>query len=245
MRRRLGELLIECGVIDERQLRIALAYQEAQRCRLGTALVDLGFVAEEQVVATLARKLGIRRADLDELEPGPELDAALQLVPRELACSRGIFPVAATRSMLVVAAHDPTNLAVVDELAFRLGRRVEVLIAGERELARTIARLYDRGSGPIDLAADDGEHASPELELVPGWAPVMEEQAAPAAEAAGDEPGTDRERLASRVLDELLHGSAAPAEPSAARLTAALVRLLTRAGVVDRRELEAELARCP
>jgi type IV pilus assembly protein PilB len=253
MKKRLGELLIECGVIDERQLRVALTLQQGQRCRLGTALVDLGFATEEQVVSALARKLAVRRAELDGLAPTPELEATLQLVPRELAGREGILPVASTRTALTLAARDPTNFALFDELAFRTGRRVEVLIAGEREVARAVARLYYR-SAPVELEGERPE----ELELLEpldhegAGEPATEAPPAPGSrepepepELAAPTPLRERadagERLLAEAIDRMIAAAEASSDPGAALLTASLVRVLTRAGLVTHRELAAAL----
>jgi type IV pilus assembly protein PilB len=130
--------------------------------KLGQALLDLKLATEPQVVAALARKFGYESADLAALQAGPLLEGALRLVPRDVAAKHTLLPLAADTNSITVAMADPTNIAVVDELSFRTGRRVRICIAGERELAAAIRRLYfgdeaRRGPEPIALSADDAD----------------------------------------------------------------------------------------
>jgi putative nucleotidyltransferase with HDIG domain len=166
-KKRLGEILVDLRVIDEQQLDSALQYQRWHRCKLGVALVELGYVSEEQVLSTVARKLGFDRVRLDSVQRTAPVEAALQLVPFEIASSKGIVPLACDRTTVTVAMRDPGNLNAIDELQFRTGRRVKVVIAGEREIERAIARLYSRhvATAELDLGAF-GADESGEMQVV-------------------------------------------------------------------------------
>lgn len=143
-KKRLGELLIEAGVIDEAMLQSALGHQRRWGGRLGQALLDLKLTSEAAVVAALARKLGFEVARLGSLEP-LALEAALKLVGKDFAVRYTVFPMAADHSTLTVAMADPTNLALSDELRFRTNRRVKVCIGGDREIAEAIRTHYPSG----------------------------------------------------------------------------------------------------
>jgi putative nucleotidyltransferase with HDIG domain len=143
-KKRLGEILVELGVIDWQRLDSALEYQRWHRCKIGVALRELEFASEEQILTTLARKLGYDRIYLDSLQLTPAVAEAIQFVPEAIAKGKGVVPVACDRTTLTVALLDPANLALADELAFRSGRRVRVLVAGEGEVTRAVARLYSR-----------------------------------------------------------------------------------------------------
>ena len=159
-RRRLGEILLEAGVVDGTQLQAALGHQRRWGGRLGQALIDLKMASEEQIVSTLATKLGFERIPVESIEFGPGLELALRLVPHEFAERNQLLPYAADPASLWVAMADPTNMGVIDELAFRTGRNVKLAIAGDREIARAIRRLYlgdKRGVEAIALdELDDG-----------------------------------------------------------------------------------------
>jgi hypothetical protein len=154
-KKRLGELLLEAGAIDEAMLQSALGHQRRWGGRLGQALLDLKLVPEPAVVEALARSLGFEVARLGELEPYA-LDQAKKLVGRDFAQRNNVFPMAADTSTITVAMSDPTNLALTDELRFRTGRRVKVCIGGDREIAEAIRTHYPteskaRPSIAIDL----------------------------------------------------------------------------------------------
>jgi hypothetical protein len=163
VKKRLGELLIDAGVIDETQLKAALGHQRQWGIRLGQALVDLKLASEQDVVKVLAKRFGFEVARLDQVEAYAH-QQAVALVPREFAQKHNVFPMAADTSSLSVAMSDPTNLAVVDELRFRTGRKVKVSIGGDREIAAAVKAAYPSQDGgveaialDIDETSDDGE----------------------------------------------------------------------------------------
>ncbi len=154
-RKRLGEILLDAGVIDGTQLQAALGHQRRWGGRLGQALIDLKMASEEQIVSTLASKLGFERVPVESVEFGPGLELALRLVPHEFAERNQLLPYAADPASLWVAMADPTNMGVIDELAFRTGRNVKLSIAGDREIARAIRRLYLGDRRGIEAIAID------------------------------------------------------------------------------------------
>jgi type II secretion system (T2SS) protein E len=141
-KKRLGEMLLDAGVIDETQLLSALGHQRKWGGKLGQALIDLKLATEPQIVSALARKFGYEVAQVAALQPSPVLEGALRLVPRELALRQTLIPIAADSTTLTVAMGDPSNIGAIDELSFRTGRRVKVVIAGDREIAAAVRRLY-------------------------------------------------------------------------------------------------------
>jgi len=151
-------MLLESGIIDAAQLQAALGHQRRWGGRLGQALVDLKITSEPQIVDALSRKLGYDPIRLAAVEHGTSLELALQLVPHEFAQRNQLLPYAADMGTIWVAMADPTNVALVDEIAFRTGRKVKVSLAGDREIAEAVRRLYlmeKRGIEAIALADDD------------------------------------------------------------------------------------------
>jgi type IV pilus assembly protein PilB len=147
-KKRLGEMLLEAGVIDETQLLSALGHQRKWGGKLGQALLDLKLATEPQIVSALARKYGYEVVNLAALRPSPLLDAALKLVPRELALRQTLLPIAADSATLTLAMGDPSNISVIDEISFRTGRRVKVVLGGDREIAGAVRRLYYGDADP-------------------------------------------------------------------------------------------------
>jgi type IV pilus assembly protein PilB len=266
-KKRLGELLVEAGVIDDHQLRAALGHQRQWGGKLGQALVDLKLATEPQIVSALSRKLGFEAVHLDALERTAALDAALKLVPKEVARRSNVLPIAADANSVTVAMSDPTNLAVTDELSFRAGRRVKIVLAGDREVARAVKRHYfpeEYGTsaeieldGPPGPAWDVVTAASQYHEAAPGDAPYPPARAGVASaptpalgtpavrgqqRAAPQIPsGGGREAALRDAIDRLIAGEEAPGGLRAGRLAAALARVLLTRGDVTEAELLAEL----
>jgi type IV pilus assembly protein PilB len=153
-------MLLEAGIIDAAQLQAALGHQRRWGGRLGQALVDLKITSEVQIVDALSRKLGYDPIRLAAVEYGPSLELALRLVPHEFAQRNVLLPYAADMGTIWVAMADPTNVALVDEIAFRTGRKVKVSLAGDREIADAVRRLYlmeKRGMDAIPIDEVDDE----------------------------------------------------------------------------------------
>jgi type IV pilus assembly protein PilB len=150
-KKRLGELLIDAGVIDEAMLQSALGHQRRWGGRIGQAMLDLKLTTEATIVQALARKLGFEVARLGALDP-QQRETALKMVGRDFAVKHNIFPMAADHSTLTVAMADPTNLAIVDELRFRFNKRVKVCIGGDREISEGLRAQFP-SSEPLALEA--------------------------------------------------------------------------------------------
>jgi len=153
-KKRLGELLVDAGIIDETQLKAALGHQRQWGIRLGQALVDLKLATEQDIVRILAKRFGFEVARLDQVEAYGHRQA-VSLVPREFALKYNVFPLSADTTSLAVAMSDPTNLAVVDELRFRSGRRLKVTIGGDREIASAVQAAYPNPDAGVEAIALD------------------------------------------------------------------------------------------
>ncbi len=162
VKKRLGEMLLEAGVIDETQLQAALGHQRKWGGKLGQALQDLRLATEPQVVSALSRKFGYGTVDVAALARTPQLESALKLVPRELAMRQTLLPIASDANSITVAMADPSNIAVVDELSFRTGRRIKIVLAGDREIAGAVRKFYFAEEEPIPVAAISLEEISGE-----------------------------------------------------------------------------------
>ncbi len=141
-RKRLGEILIEAGLIDETALRSALIEQRRYGGPLGRVLVDLKLVLEEDLVAALSKQLAVPLVDLDVLQIPQHV---LDLIPAEIAEQQGIIPFGQPMKFLDVAMSDPTNLALVDELRVKTKLNVRTYLAGPKSIERALARFYGKG----------------------------------------------------------------------------------------------------
>lgn len=152
-RKKLGEMLVEAGVLDPDALRSALGEQRRWGHPLGRTLVQMRLVSEEALVAVLAQQLATPTVDLDKLAiPKPVID----LVPAELARRYQLVPFAQQVKFLSVAMADPTNHGIIDELRIRTQLNIRQYLAGPQMIERAIATYYG-GEAAIDLGINDAE----------------------------------------------------------------------------------------
>jgi hypothetical protein len=147
---RLGDLLVRAGVLTPTQLEAALAEQRRWGGRLGRVLVQMQFVSEAVLIRALSKQLGIRAADLD-VPAVP--DALMKKLSSQLLKNHGVCPerYEPAQNVLHLAMADPSNVAVIDEVRFRCGVRVEPAIASERQIQEAITRLF--GEASLDRVA--------------------------------------------------------------------------------------------
>ncbi|MAJ59322.1 MAG: hypothetical protein CBC48_04390 [bacterium TMED88] len=153
---RLGEMLIRAGLIDEDQLSAALANQSRWGRPLGATLVTMGFVQESDLLPALAHQLGTPMARLGGKKLSPEL---LALVPGDMAERFRLVPLfvegEGARKTLHVGVEDPTNLAVLDDLAFRTGLKIKAVLVANSELSEALRRGYGVSSERTDGCAHE------------------------------------------------------------------------------------------
>lgn len=152
-KKKLGEILLEAGVIDKFQLKSALAEQNKWGGRLGNHLVQMGILTEDLLVKALSKQLKIPNLDLPQMAVTPDV---LELVPQEIAEKFHLVPVAvkkiANKKTLIVAMSDPTNLDAIDELQFRTGHIIKPAVAGDTAIELAIRRYYYGETGPQRVA---------------------------------------------------------------------------------------------
>ncbi len=156
-RRRIGELLVDAGVIDDEQLREALSTSPPGE-RLGQTLIRLGMVDEPQVAHALASQLGIEVVDLTGMTPQPH---AVDRVPARLAERHQLVPLSLEDGVLTVAMADPADVVAVDDIRVVAGvRGVRKLAAPTSDIdhARRRAYRHDAQQDVIeDAAAEEVE----------------------------------------------------------------------------------------
>jgi hypothetical protein len=143
-KKRIGELLIERGAIDDRQLTSALAFQREKGGRIGQALVTKGFLTEEQLVAALGEELSLPVIDIPN-----QVDAeALKLLKASFCETHDAFPLhvdsapAGGRRTLTLVLADPLDLPTLEEVEFTTGCRVQPALATTSQIRLAILRHY-------------------------------------------------------------------------------------------------------
>lgn len=139
-RRRLGEVLLDLGVIDEAQLQSALAEQtQSPQRKLGAILVENGVTGEDVIARILARQLGLPYVRLAANVPDR---AAVRAISGELAAARECVPLAISPTCLMVAMANPFNLAAIEHIEAVAGRRVNPVVASAGDIREAVRRLY-------------------------------------------------------------------------------------------------------
>ena len=153
---RLGEMLLQTGLIDQFQLDSALSYHRNMGGRIGNALVKLGYVSVDTVHKFVARQTKFPVVDLSSLTVSPEL---LGLIPAAKLFKCKAFPVELRRDgkgkSLIIAMADPDNLFLVDDLQFMAGCRVIPVSAPEEDILAALKRYFPGGRSAALYASAD------------------------------------------------------------------------------------------
>ncbi|MBS4208943.1 GspE/PulE family protein [Bacillus sp. FJAT-50079] len=146
-RKRLGDLLIEAGLLTMQQLEAALQQQLPDE-RLGDALLREGHITELQLAETLERQLGIPHINIYQYSLDPEV---IQLIPQDLAKRHQVMPIRQEENKLFVAMSDPMDYFAIEELRMATGCQIVPALATKEELQRTISKYYEL-QGSVDEA---------------------------------------------------------------------------------------------
>ncbi|MDW2025187.1 GspE/PulE family protein [Vibrio sp. 665] len=142
LRKRLGDLLVEEGIVSEEQIQQALNAQRSTGQKLGDALIDLGFITEKQMLDFLSQQLGLPLIDLGRAPVDAE---AVQILPEVHARRLRAMVVARNGDTLRVAMSDPADLFIQESLMNLLGQyNLEFIVASERQLISSFDRYYRR-----------------------------------------------------------------------------------------------------
>jgi len=154
---RLGEILLQQGLLTETQLQEALDAQRKSGRKLGRVFVEKAFVSEEQISTALARQLQVPYVNLKQFVIKPEVAARL---PETQARRFRAIVLEDGGSFFRVAMADPTDLFAYDEVARFLKRDIQLAVVNESLLLQTIDRVYRRTEQITGLAQELGQELS-------------------------------------------------------------------------------------
>jgi type IV pilus assembly protein PilB len=171
--KRIGQILIDLGLIDERQLETMVEEQPSRGELLGRVGVALGFYSDEQLGEALAEQWGTEFVTLYDREIAPEVIATIS---EPMAQLYRVVPLALDGNRLTIASAEPQKIQIADELRTLLGYDIHVCVATEAEIEKAIGKLYSSESDSVESLVDDLEH---------------DDELAAAAAAAGRDGVTD------------------------------------------------------
>ncbi len=136
---RLGDLLVDAGVISDEQLGAALKSQKQSKRRLGDELIKTNIITERQLIDALMMQLGIDFVDLSTTDISPEM---AQVLPKNLAKKYSIVPLRTRGDELILAMADPLNFIAIEEARTATRKRITPVIATQSGIDRAISTLY-------------------------------------------------------------------------------------------------------
>ncbi|RKS72470.1 type IV pilus assembly protein PilB [Motilibacter peucedani] len=165
-RKRIGDVLVEAGVLTQADLERALGAQKTdasgERKRLGEIITELGFASERQVAQALADVLGLQVVDLGAVVVSPEVARSL---PRSVAERTGVLVVdRAPDGALRVATSDPTNVLALDDVRlYTNAPRLDVLVATSSQVREHLHRAWSLSEDNV-VVADVLEGITPDTD---------------------------------------------------------------------------------
>lgn len=139
-KRKMGEILLDAGLISAPQLERALAIQKAEAHRkLGSILIDLGYTEATMIARVLAAQLKLPYVRLTKDRPQPE---AVKKVGGRLAMHHMCIPLRVDRDRLLLAMSNPLDLIAIEDVELASGMRVEPVVAGVDDITRAIEKYY-------------------------------------------------------------------------------------------------------
>ncbi len=146
--RRIGQIFVDMGFIDDNQLEMLLEEQQQQPGeKLGKIAEEMGLITDDQLAQALAEQMNLQVINLVEAKiPQQTLD----LISDTMAQLYRVIPVRFDHGELTVATAEPQNLTVADELRTFLGHTIRLVVATEREIKQAMDRYYNTAGESVE-----------------------------------------------------------------------------------------------
>jgi type IV pilus assembly protein PilB len=150
-RKRLGEMLVETGLLSEESLTRVLSEQRTVRKKLGEIIVNQGLATEDEIAQALSLQLGIPLVDLNNTPVEPQ---AIELIPEKVARKHLIVPISLDDRDLHVAMADPLSFEAFEDVRFASGYTLKTTIATRTGVLWAIDQHYHLGSSLSTIVKD-------------------------------------------------------------------------------------------
>ncbi|MDQ3198357.1 MAG: Flp pilus assembly complex ATPase component TadA [Verrucomicrobiota bacterium] len=159
---RIADVLIEDGLLLPNQLEEAINIQKQQGGRLLKILTDKQFVSDQDMTFSMGRCLNTPPINLAKVRVPEEI---LNLVPRDMAKTHKLVPIARLENKLFVAMADPTNVLAVDDLKRRVQLEIVPMIATEKAVGDALSGVHNTGAQMSEVLKQVAKEAAGEVEV--------------------------------------------------------------------------------
>jgi len=150
VKKKLGEILIDSGLISEAALSEALTLQKNTGEKLGQILINNGFTTNAQIIDAVKKQLGIQEINLDNVNIRQEV---INILPESIARKYDVLPVDVINGQLMVTMADPLNYFALEDIRITTGYAVIPAISMGNTILEGIERYY--GKSRAEEAAHD------------------------------------------------------------------------------------------
>ena len=172
-KRKLGELLIESGLLTIDKLKDALETQKSTGKRLGEALIDMKIISEEEMAFSLAMQLKIPFIDLIDYSIKNDI---MDCIPEEVCQKFICIPLSMKNNILDVAMADPLDLHIMKDLQFITGYNIQPAISTRSQIMDKLQRYYHPERSITDVAEEFVDDAGL-MEFLPDEEKRIEDEA--------------------------------------------------------------------
>ncbi|WP_371193516.1 GspE/PulE family protein [Glaciecola sp. SC05] len=241
---RLGDLLVQEGLINEEQLQSALTEQRQSGRKLGASLIAMSLVTEQQLLQLLSKHLNVPAIDINEYRVNQN---AVRLLPEIQARRYRALVIDDTGERLLVAMIDPADINAVDELSAKLPKPLDVAVISESQLFASYETFYRKTEEIATFATELADEYTDDVEFQLGGSlddeqdnlvakllqSIFEDAVLAKASDIHIEPGENQLRIRQRV-DGVLQENIIPQNNIAAALVLRL-KLMSGLDISEKR----------
>ncbi len=137
--KRIGEVLLERGIISQKELEKALAHQKERGGLMGQILIQLSFITEEELALALTAQYGFPYLPLDNYEIDTSLIA---IIPEQTARQYCLIPIDRIGNALTLAMADPSNVQAIEDIELLTKCVVQTFVSTPSDIEKAIAKHY-------------------------------------------------------------------------------------------------------
>ena len=151
-KKKMGEILVDWGLIDKGQLKKAEEISSQTHRRLSDIIIEMGLADEDQVTKALAQQFDMEYIDLDHHSVDK---SAIELIPESIIRQNLVLPLGQEGTRLKILIHDPLDLDTLDMLRFRLNTELACCLSSKSKIKRYIDTFLDKLNNSLDATVDE------------------------------------------------------------------------------------------